>query len=392
MRAFRTRGQFQPTDRWSEMRHEHHASAFTVAKMARLDLLTNVQSSLDRTIAAGGSYDEWRSNILPELQRAGWWGTVQNRELTGTDEPVLINERRLRNIYRTNVRMSIAAGNWSRIQRQKSVLPYLRYVASSAEHKRPLHKTWYGTILPVDHPWWQTHFPPNGWGCKCGFEQVSAERMARRGWSVTDPPPDDGTHQWLPATGETIDVPNGIDDGFGYNPGTAHLRVLAERATASMESAVAAGLEAQADATLREIVADAAFDQFMALPDGSFPVAILGAQERQLINAQSPVVVLPTTVYRKQRGEMPEISAGHLDLTTDDYRNLPDIVANALVIAQQGDTRLVYFSDAAGRLWRAVIRQDEGRAHPAIVSFHGSSLRKIASETRNRTIILDRRT
>ena len=23
-------------------------------------------------------------------------------------------------------------------------------------------RAWHGTVLPVDHPFWQTHFPPNG--------------------------------------------------------------------------------------------------------------------------------------------------------------------------------------------------------------------------------------
>ncbi|NTV80668.1 MAG: hypothetical protein HGA24_04505, partial [Candidatus Aminicenantes bacterium] len=32
---------------------------------------------------------------------------------------------------------------------------------------RPLHRAWNGTILPVDHAWWKTHFPPNGWRCRC---------------------------------------------------------------------------------------------------------------------------------------------------------------------------------------------------------------------------------
>ena len=70
---------------------------------------------------------------------------------------------------------------------------------------------------------------------------------------------------------------------------------------------------------------------------------------------------------------------------------MPDLVARALLVAQQGDDRLIYFADADGRIWKVVIRQDGTRDLPAVVSFHRSRSRNIAAETRNLTILLDRR-
>lgn len=393
VRAWEARGTLQPTVRWSEMRHEQHAVAFTVAKVAKLDLLRNIRTSLDEVIRSGGTFEGWKTSILPELKRQGWWGAVSNRELTGTDETIIVNERRLRTIYNTNVAMSLASGHWQRIQRQKDVLPYLRYLASTSERKRPLHKLWYGVIRRVDDPWWQAHFPPNGWGCKCHFEQVSERRMRRMGWTVTpaDEIPDAPPQIWKPATGETFSVPAGIDPGFAYNPGTAHLRAVADKAISSIKAATDAGLEQVADATLRQIIADPAFDQFLALPDVAFPVAVLTPEQQVAIAAKARVVVLPAGVYRKQLGEMPQISRGHPELTVADYRLLPDIVANALVVARQGNQRLIYFADADGNVWKAVVRQDADRDLPAIVSFHRSSRRKVDAETRNLDIIMDNR-
>jgi hypothetical protein len=111
----------------------------------------------------------------------------------------------------------------------------------------------------------------------------------------------------------------------------------------------------------------------------------------QAIAAPTRLVELPAAIYRKQRGEMPQISRGHAELTLDQYRLLPDIVDRALVIAQQGDSRLIYFADEAGRIWKAVVRFDAGRSHAAVVSFHGSQPRKMAAETRNLSIMVDRR-
>lgn len=392
LRAFDARGTLQPTVRWSEMMHGQHAVAFTVAKVAKLDLLRAIRSSLDEVLREGGTFEGWKDAILPELKKAGWWGAVTNPELTGTVETIIVNNRRLRTIYNTNVRMSMATGHWARIQRQKDVFPYLRYLPSTSEHKRPLHMSWYGILLPVDHPFWQTHFPPNGWGCKCQFEQVTERKMRKMGWTVTpDADLPQSARLFQAANGQDIMVPDGIDPGFSYNPGTAHLRAVAAKAVASMRQAADAGMEAAADATLRQIVADAAFDQFLALPSGAFPIAILDAAQQAAIQARGRVVVMPEGVYRKQRGEMPAVSRGHPELTTDNYRLLPDIISRALVVAQQGDSRLIFFADEAGNVWKAVVRQDAGDALPVLVSFHRSRQRNIKPETRNLAILLDRR-
>ena len=321
VRAWEARGQLQPTVRWSEMMHEQHAVAFTVAKIAKLDVLRQVQASLDGVIRNGGTFEEWKSGIMPELQRAGWWGAVRNADLTGTDQTVLVNERRLRTIYDTNVRMSLATGNWLRVQRQKDVLPFLRYLASTSEHKRPLHKLWYGVTLPVDHPWWQTHFPPNGWGCKCNYRQISQREMDRKGWSIT---PEDQIaggppQQFIPAVGDPIMVPAGIDPGFSYNPGTAHLKAAAAKAANSIQQALDVGLDQAARQTLQEIVADAAFEQFLALPDPGFPVMILDDRLRDVLGAKVRVAVLsPETVAKQveKRAALPVAV----------YRRLPDMV------------------------------------------------------------------
>ena len=33
--------------------------------------------------------------------------------------------------------------------------------------KRADHIPFYNLMLPADDPFWDTHYPPNGWGCKC---------------------------------------------------------------------------------------------------------------------------------------------------------------------------------------------------------------------------------
>lgn len=377
VRAWEARQGLQPTVSWREMLHEQHAVAFTIAKIAKLDLLRMMQKSLDDVIRNGGTFEKWQANVLPELQKAGWWGAVTNRDLTGTDQTIIVNERRLRTIYDTNVRMSMASGNWTKIQREKERFPYLRYLPSSSERKRPLHMEWYGVLLRVDHPWWQTHFPPNGWFCKCHFEQVSDLMMRRKGWSITPDGqiPDGPPVHFDPTTGSTrtssdgklqgaeIIVPAGIDPGFGYNPGTAHLRVVADKASRSIAQALGDGLYDPARQTVTALVHDPAFDQFLAIPAAPFPVGILPLGDLERINVQ-------TAMVRLSRQTMDKQSAHHDDLTPDQYRQLPTVIQSGIV-ERESETRLRYFwRDALGKWWRAAIKRTLDKHELYVASFH----------------------
>jgi uncharacterized protein with gpF-like domain len=74
-------------------------------------------------------------------------------------------------------------------------------------------------VLPVDSPWWDDHYPPNGFGCKCGVRQISKAEAEALG---VDTAPDDGYTDWTnPKTGETEQLPAGVDPGWNYNPGEA---------------------------------------------------------------------------------------------------------------------------------------------------------------------------
>lgn len=385
VRAFEARGKLQPTVRWSEMMHGEHAVAFTVAKVAKLDLLRSIQSSLDTVLRDGGTFEGWKAAILPELKKAGWWGAVTNPELTGTAETIIVNNRRLRTIYNTNVRMSMATGHWARIQRQKDVFPYLRYLPSTSEHKRPLHMSWYGILLPVDHPFWQTHFPPNGWGCKCQFEQVTERKLRKMGWTVTsDADLPQGARMFYAANGQDIMVPDGIDPGFSYNPGTAHLRAVANKATASIEAAVADGLEDAARSTLRQIVADPAFDQFVAIPDPQFPVMILTAEQAAAIGAKKRVAVLSDATMSKQSGKRAE-------LPMSVYRQLPSLPEAPDIVAKDGDAVLIIVREDDGSWTVAVVKRTasgEGLFVTSVRTQNESSLRRLLKGTE---IIVDRR-
>lgn len=382
--AWAERSGYRFSTHWTDTWQEEHAAAFTVAKVARLDLLTAIRNSLDDVIQGGGTFEQWKANLLPELKKHGWWGVVQDEALTGTPDPVIVNERRLRTIYRTNIRMSMAAGRWRKYQREKQLFPYLRYRSDHfRKHPRLDHKSWHGLILRVDDPAWQWLFPPNGWGCNCRVEQVSEARMRRMGWKV-DEAPNPPRADFITAAGEIVSVPQGIAPGFGYNPGTAHLRVLADRATASLTSAIGAGLEGVARQTLRELVADPAFDQFLALPDPQFPVMILDDMMADAIGAKARVAVLSEQTMAKQlhkRGDLP----------ADIYRQLPGLGDRPDVVARDGENVLIVTREESGAWVVAIVKRTASGEGLFVVSVRRQNEASLPRLLRDAEIILDRR-
>ena len=109
-------------------------------------------------------------------------------------------------------------------------MPYLRYVAVMDGRTRPEHRAWHGTVLPVDDPWWDAHYPPCGWNCRCTVTQLGERTLERRGWSVTERPPAFPDRTFTNRrTGEVTRVPGGIDPGFAYNVGKAGIRAQTPR-------------------------------------------------------------------------------------------------------------------------------------------------------------------
>jgi SPP1 gp7 family putative phage head morphogenesis protein len=209
---------------WRDTWKEQHTRAFTVAKMTQLDLLADVRAAVEQAIRDGWTVEQFRKALTPMLQERGWWGEKQMVDpKTGETKMVQLGSaRRLRTIYQTNLRQALAAGRWERFERTKAARPYARYVAILDGRERPQHHAWHGTVLPLDDAWWNTHAPPNGWGCRCKLQQLSERDLARYGYSVSSSAPPVTYRSWENArTGQTLRVPDGIDPGFDYNPGTS---------------------------------------------------------------------------------------------------------------------------------------------------------------------------
>jgi SPP1 gp7 family putative phage head morphogenesis protein len=219
---FRAKG-YQFGFSWQDVEREEHGRAFTVAKAMTRDILETIREAVDRAIAEGETLQMFARELRPRLEAAGWWGRKEMVDpATGEAELVQLGSpRRLKTIFETNMRTSYAAGRWERIERNKRAFPFLEYVSVMDGRERPQHHAWHGTVLPIDHPWWDTHYPPNGWGCRCLPKPVSRGQAERRGLKET-PPQVFPMRQWInKRTGEIQTIERGIDPGWNYHVGKA---------------------------------------------------------------------------------------------------------------------------------------------------------------------------
>ena len=242
---------------WRDTAAAEHLRSFTVAKAMRLDLLEDIRAAVDEALAEGTTLRQFQGRLRPLLQEKGWWGQERVLDpITGKMRTAQLGSlRRLETIFDTNLRMARAKGRWERIERVAEERPWLRYVAVLDGRTRPDHAAWHGTILRWDDPWWDTHTPPNGWRCRCQVQQLSDHDVEAFGFTPSDGPPpgSEATRSWTnKRTGETAQVPVGIDPGFDHNVGRL---ATAEPAQRALEDKIAAAPSDIAAAARRELLA-----------------------------------------------------------------------------------------------------------------------------------------
>lgn len=192
-------GKLVPTQTWRDLWQAEHDKAFMVAGAAKADLLADLASAVDKSLFEGGTIQSFRRDFDAIVARHGW-------DFKGG------RNWRTRVIYTTNAATSYAAGRLAQLQ---SFPLWVYKHNDSVLHPRPIHLSWDGLTLPREHPFWQTHYPPNGWGCRCRAFGVSDPELARKLGGNPDKPLPGNWQRIDPKTG----APVGIDAGWAYAPG-----------------------------------------------------------------------------------------------------------------------------------------------------------------------------
>ena len=174
---------------YDEVMHEAHLKAFSIAKVTKLDLLSDIQDSLMKAQKEGKSFESWKKDIKPILAKKGWLGKVEvTNEKTGEIKTINVNNTRLKRIYNTNMRTANAQGR-ARAQYALEGDIYLRYIALQDGLTRPSHLRMHGITLHRDDPFWERNYPPNGWNCRCVVRAYSKSECERQGFEISKTPP-----------------------------------------------------------------------------------------------------------------------------------------------------------------------------------------------------------
>ena len=360
LRYLRGKG-LKTSDHWTDVWREEHAVAFTAARMTRLSLIQETHRELVKALESGEIMETFRARLQPFLERRGWARDIAAAP-RGGDIPT-----RLDRIYRANMRSARAAGQWDRIQRTKQLMPFLVYELGPSREHRPEHEAWAGTCLPVDHPFWRTHFAPNGWGCNCRQRQITRrerDRLLEAG-KITTEAPELRMRDWTnPATGEVHKVPWGIDPGWDTNPGYERATGVSQAGLDRLDSV----LEDMGDDDAgrwgrrytRELMSGASFKRFVRRPrkGETMPIGVLPQRpegvESRLLTLQGPAV-------RKKHGGR-KLRAGDWLLA----QRVMD--AAGAPVAVPGAGRWRWDATVDGKRYRLVTEVQDGRS--TVVSMH----------------------
>ena len=190
-----------PTERWNDLWQGAHNTGFMVAGAMKDDLLNDFRKAVDSAIAEGKSLSWFKKEFQIIKERHGW-------DHNGSAD------WRSKVIYDTNMRQAYNAGRYEQLQH----FDIWEYQHGNSMSPRPMHLSWHTLRLPKEHTFWHTHFPQNGWGCKCKVRGRTKDWMKRKGYTL-DMAPNDGVWEWADkVTGEVHEVPKGIDPGFDYAP------------------------------------------------------------------------------------------------------------------------------------------------------------------------------
>jgi len=175
---------------------ENQATAWTLAGVAQLDLVSQVWRALDSAIAQGTTFELFKKKVAADLENA--WGAE--------------NSYRVETIFRTNVQTAYNAGRWEQVNDPEviDIRPFSRFLAildprTTVLICRPIADT----VLPSADAWWRSHWPPLHFSCRSTVVSLTDDQAGEIGRTRKPHP---------------VVVPGGFGrtpDQQGYSPDTS---------------------------------------------------------------------------------------------------------------------------------------------------------------------------
>jgi SPP1 gp7 family putative phage head morphogenesis protein len=144
--------------------------ATTVSFLSSLEQIETVIKAVNKSIADGGTFNDFQKLIA--------------------ESEIILPKHYLDNVFRTNIQNAYGHGRWQQQQRNKDKRQYLMYSAINDSRVRPAHLALNRIVLPIDHPFWLTHYPPLGFRCRCTVIALTEKQALKYGITPDDKLPE----------------------------------------------------------------------------------------------------------------------------------------------------------------------------------------------------------
>lgn len=140
--------------------------ATTVGFLSSIEQVETVIKAVNKSIADGSTYNDFKKLVA--------------------ENEIVLSDRYLKNVFRTNIQTAYGHGRWQQHQRNKDKRPYLMYSAIDDSRVRPSHLELNRIIRHIDDPFWLLYYPPWGFMCRCTVIALTEAQAKKYGITSDD--------------------------------------------------------------------------------------------------------------------------------------------------------------------------------------------------------------
>ena len=379
---------------WWESWEAAHSKSFTVAKAMRMDVLTDIRSQMNKALKQGLTAKDFARTLEPRLKKLGWWGRQVIVDSQGRAEVVQLGSpHRLKTIYRTNMNTARAQAHYKNAKANAEDRPYWQYDALQDGRTRPHHAAMDGLVFRHDDPFWDSHYPPNGFNCRCRVRAFTEDDLKERDLKVTSGNEhlrqvdqqvgvDKRTGEVIkrPATefrqGDRVMTP---DPGWNYNPGATATRDLQAVEIRKMERNLTQGEGGMVNQSISQGLSSQPFHRFInktKAADGEvYPVAAVSAQRAKYMG-------LPEQVDARVLRLSSE-SVDHLDhqkrfarLKNKDWQRIQRMIDQGELMPDRLKTHRILLLKDAEQSWTLVFKYTRNN-ELYLTTYHRANARQV---------------
>jgi SPP1 gp7 family putative phage head morphogenesis protein len=150
---------------------ELKARAFTITGVEGANVLQRVRDRI-ADLPAGHDWDDIKKDIVGDISP---FIVDPDASPEHRDGQINAANRRAELLLRTHGFQAYQAASYDVMDRQRDVMPFWQYLTMEDDRVRPEHAALDQIVLPASSPFWQGHYPPWDYGCRCQVVAISQE-------------------------------------------------------------------------------------------------------------------------------------------------------------------------------------------------------------------------